>query len=162
MCTPVVWTAVLTLCVFAAEARAAAPGGPASVEPMPVHAGTLADARAAARDTAEAWLALHDAGKHEQTWNELASPVKGRLSPEQWRLSMELAGSGTGSLVSRSFEKSLYSESLPGVPDGSYVVVTYRSRFEKRDETSEIVAVALDTDGRWRVCGYHVRWKAEP
>lgn len=37
-----------------------------------------------AQESAESWLALVDAGKYSQSWNEAASFFKQRVTAEQW------------------------------------------------------------------------------
>ena len=46
--------------------------------------------------------------------------------------------------------------SLPGVPDGQYVVIEYRSVYEKKQEAVETVTPMVE-DGEWKVSGYYIR-----
>ena len=50
-----------------------------------------------------------------------------------------------------------YAEALPGAPDGKYVVVQYRTSFERKESAVETVTPMLDEDGRWRVSGYFIK-----
>jgi len=50
-----------------------------------------------------------------------------------------------------------YTESLPGVPDGKYVVIQYQTSFAKKKAAIETVTPVLDEDGRWRVSGYFIK-----
>jgi hypothetical protein len=112
-----------------------------------------------ARKVAETWLVLQDGAKYAESWDGLASSQKSEITSEQWRLNSEAMRGATGKLVLRTFQRCLYSEILPGGPEGTYVVVRYSSDFEKHASTDESVTVGLDTDGKWRVYGYRVLWK---
>ena len=55
-------------------------------------------------------------------------------------------------LVSARFERS-----LPGVPDGEYVIVQFNSSFEHKADATETVTPMKDPDGQWRVSGYFIK-----
>ena len=50
-----------------------------------------------------------------------------------------------------------YAESLPGAPDGEYVVILFKTSFEGKAEAVETVTPMRDADGEWRVAGYYIR-----
>ncbi|MEW6571079.1 MAG: DUF4019 domain-containing protein [Nitrospirota bacterium] len=50
-----------------------------------------------------------------------------------------------------------YTTSLPGAPDGEYVVLRYKTVFENKKSSIEIVTPMLDKDGKWRVSGYYIK-----
>ncbi len=62
-----------------------------------------------------------------------------------------------GGLRSRRIDSATYATTLPGAPDGEYVVILYESSFENKRSAVETVTVTLDSDGTWRVSGYFVR-----
>ena len=62
-----------------------------------------------------------------------------------------------GKLKLRTLKSATYRTSLPGAPDGQYVVIQYQSSFENKRSALEIVTPMLDKDGVWRVSGYQVR-----
>ncbi len=47
--------------------------------------------------------------------------------------------------------------SLPGAPDGEYVVIQIQTSFENKKSAVETITPMLDKDGRWRVSGYQIR-----
>ncbi len=49
------------------------------------------------------------------------------------------------------------SNTLPGAPDGEYVVIRYRTEFENKMKAVETVTPMLEADGAWRVSGYYIR-----
>ena len=62
-----------------------------------------------------------------------------------------------GKLLHRQLGSAAYSTSLPGVPDGQYVLSQYRTSFEHKADAIETVVAQLDTDGTWRVSGYYIK-----
>jgi hypothetical protein len=52
---------------------------------------------------------------------------------------------------------STFARALPGAPDGEYVVVKYRTRFEHKEQAEETVVPMRDRDGVWKVSGYFVK-----
>ena len=134
----VVFTALFTL-LFIPSARA----GQKAEEPA---------VKAAAQ-----WLALVDEGKYLESWNEAAQLFKGAVTGAQWKTSVMGARNPIGKLISRSVKSKQYTRSLPGAPDGEYLVIQYAASFENKKSAVETVTPMLDKDGKWRVSGYHIK-----
>ena len=47
--------------------------------------------------------------------------------------------------------------SLPGAPDGEYVVIQFDTSFTNKKVAVETVTPMKDEDGIWRVSGYYVK-----
>jgi predicted SnoaL-like aldol condensation-catalyzing enzyme len=62
-----------------------------------------------------------------------------------------------GPVKSRQLLSARYERSLPGVPDGEYVVIQYATSFEKKATATATVTPMKDGDGQWRVSGYYIR-----
>jgi hypothetical protein len=62
-----------------------------------------------------------------------------------------------GRPVSRKMRSAVYMTSLPGAPDGHYVVITFDTSFARKKAGIETVTPKLDNDGTWRVSGYFIR-----
>lgn len=50
-----------------------------------------------------------------------------------------------------------YMTSLPGAPDGEYVVIQYKSSFENKKAAVETVTPMRDKYGAWRISGYFIK-----
>lgn len=111
----------------------------------------------AAATAADAWLRLVDAGRYGGSWDDAARPFKNAMSKTDWEKALHGVRSPLGKVVSREVMSKTYTTSLPGAPDGRYVVIQYRTSFEKKKAAIETVTPMLDEDGRWRVSGYYVR-----
>ena len=115
------------------------------------------DATKAAEEAAKSWLALVDRGAYEASWKAAAQVFRNALSPAQWRQSVAAARDPLGKLVSRKLQSARYTKTLPGAPDGEYVVLRYAASYEHKKEALETVTPAKDPDGVWRVSGYYIR-----
>jgi hypothetical protein len=118
---------------------------------------TEAQAIAAAKQAAQTWLALVDANQYAQSWQQAAAPLRNAVSIAQWEKDARNVRLPFGALQGREVTSATYSTTMPGAPKGSYVVLTYASRFADRANAVETVAPMLEADGTWRVSGYFIR-----
>jgi hypothetical protein len=115
------------------------------------------DAEKVAVETSKVWLALVDAGKYAESWDAAASLFRGAVAKEDWIQLMVGNRKPLGKLVSRTFGASKYMTSVPGAPDGQYVVIQYKTVFENKAQSIETVTPMVDKDGSWRVSGYYIK-----
>ena len=111
----------------------------------------------AALTAAENWLALVDAENYAASWQDAAAYFKRAVSEDQWTQSMTAFRRHLGKVLSRTLSSHNYTKALPGAPDGEYVVIQYRTSFERKAASIETVTPMLDTDGVWRVSGYYIK-----
>ena len=62
-----------------------------------------------------------------------------------------------GKMLSRKIKSTQYETSLPGAPDGEYVVIQYNTSFEHKESAIETVTPMLEQDGKWKVSGYFIK-----
>jgi len=112
---------------------------------------------APAVSAAEKWLKIVDAGEYAASWKEAAELFRNAVKPEQWEQSMQAVRKPLGKLVSRKVQTKTYKTSLPGAPDGEYVVIQFKTAFENKKTAVETVTPMMDKDGKWRVSGYYIK-----
>jgi hypothetical protein len=110
-----------------------------------------------AASASQAWLALVDAGKYPESWQQAAEYFKNAVAQSQWESSMLAYRKPLGNVLSRNLMFKKYTNTLPGAPDGEYVVIQYKTSFENKVSAVETVTPMLDTDGVWRVSGYYIK-----
>jgi hypothetical protein len=110
-----------------------------------------------AQQSSDAWLALVDSGKYADSWQEGAQYLKGAVTKDQWQSMLRAARDPLGKMTSRKFKSATYTTTLPGAPDGEYVVIQYETSFEHKKSAVETVTPMLDKDGKWRVSGYFIK-----
>lgn len=126
---------------------------------MPVFApdaDALNDAKAAV-SAAEAWLILVDAGKHVDSWNAAAAYFREAVPRERWSETLTAVRTPLGRVISRQLKRAVYRTSLPGAPDGEYVVIQFATSFENKQTAVETVTPMMEADGTWRVSGYYIQ-----
>jgi hypothetical protein len=102
-------------------------------------------------------LALIDDGRYNESWQEAARFFKAAVTNQQWRVSMAAYRKPLGRVIKRTLKSKTYATSLPGAPDGEYVVIQYATTFENKKSAIETITPMLDGDGRWRVSGYFIK-----
>jgi len=108
-------------------------------------------------EASKSWLALVDEGKHSESWETAAEYFKNAVTKEQWERSLMAIRKPLGKVVSRKLKSKEYKTTLPGAPDGEYVVIQYVTSFENKKSAIETVTPMLDKDSKWRVSGYYIK-----
>ena len=125
---------------------------------MPVsRAAAQAEPGQLAQQSAETWLALVDSGKYAESWQEASQLFKAHVTKEQWQSALRASRDPLGKMLSRKLKSATYTKTLPGAPDGEYVVIQYDSSFEHKQSAVETITPMLDKDGQWRISGYFIK-----
>jgi hypothetical protein len=111
----------------------------------------------AAISSAQNWLKLVDGGKYGDAWGRAAEYFKNVVPKENFITSLQAVRKPLGKIVERSLLSATYTKTLPGAPDGEYVVIQFRTEFENKKESIETITPQKEKDGKWRVSGYYVR-----
>ncbi len=111
----------------------------------------------AAVSAATKWLGIVDDGNYSESWKEAAAYFKNAVEQEQWEQSLQAVRKPLGKLVSRKVKSQSHKTSLPGAPDGEYVVIQFETSFENKKSAVETVTPMLEKDGKWRVSGYYIK-----
>ena len=120
----------------------------------------LADDSAAvaqAQVAAKTWLALTDSGKFGESWDNASTLSKAAVTKADWEKSIKAGRSPLGAMKARKVKSATFTRTLPGAPDGEYVVIQFESQFENKATAIETVTPMHDKDGAWRVSGYYIR-----
>lgn len=110
-----------------------------------------------AKSPAASWLALVDSGNYAESWQEAAQLFKNAIPEGEWVKMAQATREPLGRLLSRNLKSATYTKTLPGAPDGQYVVIRYDSSFEHKQTAVETVTPMRDKDGKWRVSGYYIK-----
>ena len=106
---------------------------------------------------ANRWLVLVDKKKYGESWKEAADLFRSTVQYDLWVASLKALREPLGKLISRTVKTEVYKTSLPGAPDGQYVVIEFKSSFEHKKTAVETVTPMLGKDGVWRVSGYYIK-----
>lgn len=107
--------------------------------------------------SAEKWLSLVDAEKYAESWTESAEFFRNAVTQDQWKSAAKAVRQPLGKLISRRVKSTAYKTSLPGAPEGQYVVIQFESSFGNKKTAIETITPMKDPDGKWRVSGYFIK-----
>lgn len=110
-----------------------------------------------ALEAANLWLGLVDVNRAAQSWQQAAPVFQRAISAQAWADNLQVARTPLGKVKSRKTNDAVFTRTIPGQPDGEYVVIQYDTVFEHKAEAHEMVTMVFGVDGRWRVAGYLVR-----
>jgi len=115
------------------------------------------EAKKKALAASDSWLALVDQEKYPESWAAAAEYFRNAVTKQQWQRSLRAARKPLGPVKSRELKSTLYRTSLPGAPDGEYVIIQYNTSFANKKSAIETVTPMLDKDKKWRVSGYYIK-----
>jgi hypothetical protein len=110
-----------------------------------------------ALEAAKKWLTLVDKGEYGKSWATAAGYFKGAVAENQWEQAVTAVRGPLGKVISRKVKSRQYATSLPGAPDGEYVVIQFDTSFEKKKSAVETLTPMKEKDGSWRVSGYFIK-----
>jgi Protein of unknown function (DUF4019) len=111
----------------------------------------------AGQKAADRWLAVVDKGDYAASYERAASLFKAAIDKDGWVRQVKAVRDPLGKVVSRKLQSAQYTTTLPGAPDGEYVVCQYQTSFENKKSAVETVVTMLDKDEQWRVSGYFIK-----
>ena len=106
---------------------------------------------------AETWLGHVDAGDYAGSWREASAYVQGAITEQAWVASLTRVRTPMGPLLSRQLKQVQHTTSMPGAPDGDYVVMQFDTRFEHKQAAVETVTFMQEKKGEWKAAGYYIK-----
>lgn len=116
-----------------------------------------ADEEGKALEAAKAWVILVDEGRYDASWETAAVYFKNAITKDKWGQMLTAGRKPLGKLVSREIQSKTHTKSLPGAPDGEYVIIQFSTSFENEISGIETITIMLDSDGKWRTSGYYFK-----
>ena len=112
----------------------------------------------ASADTSEAldWLNTIDAGKFAESWQNTDTFFKAQVTKKKWSETLKEVRTPLGQVISRSEITRQHHTSLPGAPDGEYLIIQYQTKFQHKKTSTETLTLSKGS-GQWRPVGYFIR-----
>lgn len=110
----------------------------------------------AAQRQALGFLSYLDQGRFADSYAYTGMLIRAQLDRDAFSNQVQKTRVGTGALQSRELMDSSYTTTLPGAPEGQYVVLHYHASFANRQDATETLTLAL-AKGYWRVIGYYIK-----
>jgi Protein of unknown function (DUF4019) len=111
----------------------------------------------AAQASVETWLSLIDGQNYAASWDSAATLFRSAVTQEQWTAAAQTARAPLGQIKTRALKAATATKTLPGVPDGEYVVFQFDTSFAQKAAAVETVTAVREKDGTWHVGGYFIK-----
>jgi hypothetical protein len=115
-----------------------------------------ADAIAAARTAAEAWLKIEDAETYDKSWDAASDYFRSQVPEQGWVRHMNEMRKPLDPLLVRDLTASEWNTEMPNLPKGEYVAFVYQTTFANGHPQLESV-VMVHEGGAWKMVGYAVQ-----
>ena len=109
----------------------------------------------AARQAADAWLALLDAGNYSEAYAATGSFFQESVTVEEFLSTMEERQAILGAVESRALSTTRRLTTVPDAPPGDYFVFEFDGVYELRPEARERVTAVSESED-WRVVGIYL------
>ena len=107
-------------------------------------------------EAALSWLSLIDGGKYSESWDKSAPYLQSTISQQDWVAALNGVRKPLGAAAKRKVRNSKSLSSLPGAPDGEYVIFTLKTSFEHKAKAVETLTMVMAND-EWRAVGYFIK-----
>ena len=111
----------------------------------------------AAQTSVETWLSLIDNQSYAASWDTAATLFRNAVTQEKWQAAAQTARAPLGQMKSRTLRSATSTTTLPGAPDGEYVVFQFNTSLEHKSAAVETVTAIREKDGTWHVGGYFIK-----
>lgn len=122
---------------------------------MPVVA-LAADAHTEAATISQQWLALVDGRDYSASWKEASPLFQKRIPQDKWVGAMTTAREPLGAMSTRKVANTTGAKSLPGLPDGDYIIIQFETSFANKANAVETVTLIGGPAGH-KVGGYFIK-----
>ncbi len=107
--------------------------------------------------SAESWLTGIDTGNYAQSWKDAAMFFRSAIAEAGWNEALVKVRKPLGDMTSRKMLSATNAKSLPGAPDGEYLVIQFDTSFASKEKAVETVTYMRESDGTWKASGYFIR-----
>ena len=104
---------------------------------------------------AKSWLILIDNGQYQQSWQQTDSLFKQAMPQSNWSDVLKQVRVPLGKVILRKNLSLMKYDSLPGTPDGEYVIIQFQSQFINKEQAIETISLSKSS-GQWQPIGYFI------
>ena len=110
-----------------------------------------------AKQVVDAFLIQVDNGQFGESWDGASPLFKANVSRPEWVRKMTCLDPLMGHVTQRTVKSAETRTSIPGAPDGKYLLIVLQSVFEHKEKAMETIILRWDEVSRWTVSGYFLR-----
>ncbi|WP_102798840.1 DUF4019 domain-containing protein [Bowmanella denitrificans] len=105
---------------------------------------------------AKEWLKIVDSGEYVESWEKSDPFFKLQLSQSKWDAALTGVRAPLGAVKSRAEIGIEEYSSLPGAPDGLYLVIQFQTEFQNKESATETLTLSKSS-GQWLPVGYFIK-----
>jgi hypothetical protein len=83
--------------------------------------------------------------------------MRAAVTREKWSEVITAVRTPLGAVTSRRLKSADYRKTIPGAPEGEYVIIQFDTEFADKAGASETVVPMRAADGSWKVSGYFIK-----
>lgn len=102
------------------------------------------------------WLKIVDAGDYAKSWQKSDSLFKSQVTQAKWESVLKGIRTPVGEVNSRTELEAKEYSSLPGAPDGEYLVIQFKTEFQNKKSAIETLTLSK-SNGHWLPVGYFIK-----
>ena len=102
------------------------------------------------------WLHVVDAGEYDKSWQQTGQFFQKQVSSTAWQQALNQVRTPLGAVTSREVLSAKEYDSLPGVPEGNYLVITLNTDFTEKPASVETITLTKTGDN-WQPIGYFIK-----
>ena len=120
-----------------------------------ISSSVLAQPSATPDAAAKQWLLYIDGGDYAKGWDRAGSPFKAQMAAPVLQGKLAPVREPLGAIMQRKLFQVTLSNTAPGLPEGKYAAVQFRSRFANKATAGETVWLDMENN-HWAVIGYFI------
>jgi hypothetical protein len=120
-----------------------------------LHAQASPEEQAAQRQ-ALGFLGYLDGGRFADSYAYTGSLMRSQLDREAYAAKVQSSRASVGTLQGRELIDAIPTQTVPGAPDGQYIVLHYHANFSNFSDAVETITLAF-SKGYWRIVGYYIK-----
>jgi hypothetical protein len=110
----------------------------------------------AGSSAAKEWLEIVDTGNYAESWQKSDAFFKSQLPQAKWDNALKGVRTPLGKVKSRLEIGAKKYSSLPGVPEGEYLVIQFQTAFQNKKSSTETLTFSKNS-GQWLPIGYFIK-----
>jgi hypothetical protein len=110
-----------------------------------------------AQAVALTWLALTDANDAQASWAAAGAKFRNAITIERWKEGLSQLRVPLGATQRRTLHEATFARVIPGLPEGDYALLRFRTLFSGKPDAEESVTLERDSAAAWQVVGYVIR-----
>lgn len=102
--------------------------------------------------SAKQFILFLDSGKYDESWEQLAPEIQGKMTKLAFTSVVKLMRVGVGDIKLRKLIGLKFIKDLKGAPSGTYAALFIESEFQRISGQEKVIL--MKSQGKWMIGGY--------